>query len=293
MTIIYQKNRAYSLVVGDTRTGEGFEIANDLNISFDVNKSSSNKDRTNNCVIELYNLSKEKQKWLENEFIGVVLSAGYHDTAIKRLFAGQTTSITTRKNGTDTVTQIQLGSGYVELNHVTVSKVVPEGKTIKEVITELSKEIPGVSRTVFNGVNINSKVLDGYPLSGSNREVLDELAKAHELDWQLDDGVLYVHDSSGASTNDLNTAFVISRTTGMVNRPYAVSGDVRRTKKDPVKKGGVQVQILLNPEIVPGSIVKIEDENFEGYFKVSSLRSYGEWRGQDWYTDLRLEKLTK
>ncbi|MNL75469.1 hypothetical protein D3C87_2012800 [compost metagenome] len=91
----------------------------------------------------------------------------------------------------------------------------------------------------------------------------------------------------------MNTAFVISRSSGLIDLPYFVQGDVRRKKDDKAKKAGVQVKILLNPEIVPGSIVKIEDENFNGFYKVSSLRSYGEWRGNDWYTDLRLEQKIK
>ncbi|MNQ49024.1 hypothetical protein D3C85_629150 [compost metagenome] len=292
MAIIYQRHRTYSLIVGD-RNGDGFEISNDLNISFDINKVSSNKDRTNNATIEVTNLSKERQKWLEQPYIGVVLSVGYHNTTVKRLFAGQAVNVSTRKSGIDTITQIQLGSGYVELNHQNISKVVPEGKTVKEAINETVKDIPGINRTVFNGVNINSPLLDGYPVSGTGREVLDELAKAYELDWNLDDGVLQVYDSSGTATDDLNTAFVISRSSGLIDLPYFVQGDVRRKKDDKAKKAGVQVKILLNPEIVPGSIVKIEDENFNGFYKVSSLRSYGEWRGNDWYTDLRLEQKIK
>jgi hypothetical protein len=292
VAIIYQKNRAYSVVFGDINTGEGFEVTN-LNVSFDVNKSSDNKNKTNNCTIEITNLSKEKQKLLEEPYIACVLSAGYEDTEVKRLFAGQVTSATTRKSGTDSITQIQMGASYTELNHSTVSKLVAPGRTYKDVITELSKEIPGISRTVFNGVNIQSQVIDGYPLSGTAREMLDEISRAVDVEWQIDDGVLYVADAGETHTDDLATAFLIASDTGMVERPYAVSGDLRRTKKDKAKKGGVQVKILLNPSIICGSIIKLEDEQFDGFYKVASLRTYGEWRGANWYTELRLEEKVK
>lgn len=292
MAIIYQKNRAYSVVFGDINTGDGFEVTN-LNVSFDVNKSSDNKNKTNNCTIEITNLSKEKQKLLEEPYIACVLSAGYEDTEVKRLFAGQVTSATTRKSGTDSITQVQMGASYTELNHSTVSKLVAPGRTYKDVITELSKEIPGISRTVFNGVNIQSQVIDGYPLSGTAREMLDEISRAVDVEWQIDDGVLYVADAGETHTDDLATAFVISSDTGMIERPYAISGDLRRTKKDKAKRGGVQVKILLNPSIVCGSIIKLEDEQFDGFYKVASLRTYGEWRGTNWYTELRLEEKVK
>ena len=293
MTIIYQKNRSYSLVFGDINTGDGWEVNSSLNVSFDVNKSSDNKAKTNNAVIEVTNLSKERQKLLEQPYIACVLSAGYEDTEVKRLFAGQVTNTTTRKSGTDSITQIQLGDSYTELNHNTLNKLVAPGRSYQDVIGELAKEIPGVSRTVFNGVNINSQVIDGYPLSGTAREMLDEIGNAVDVEWQIDDGVLYIADAGGTHTEDLNTVFVIAQDTGMIERPYAVSGDLRRTAKDKAKKGGVQVKILLNPSIVCGSIIKLEDDQFDGYYKVASLRTYGEYRGSNWYTELRLENKVK
>jgi len=293
MPTTYQKNRSYSLVFGDINTGDGWEVNSSLNVSFDVNKSSDNKAKTNNAVIEVTNLSKERQKLLEQPYIACVLSAGYEDTEVKRLFAGQVTSATTRKSGTDSITQIQLGDSYTELNHNTLNKLVAPGRSYQDVIGELAKEIPGVSRTVFNGVNINSQVIDGYPLSGTAREMLDEIGKAVDVEWQIDDGVLYIADAGGTHTDDLNTVFVIAQDTGMIERPYAVSGDLRRTARDKAKKGGVQVKILLNPSIVCGSIVKLEDEQFDGFYKVASLRTYGEYRGSNWYTELRLENKVK
>ena len=292
MAIIYQKNRAYSVVFGDANTGDGFEVR-DLNINFDVNKSSDSKKGQNSCVIEIYNLSKEKQRLLEQDYIACVLSAGYVDTQVKRLFAGQVTSATTRKSGTDTVTQIQMGTAYKELNHETLSKLIPPGKDYKYVIEQLAKEIPGISRVAFNRTNIQSQVIDEYPLSGTPREMLDEIARAIDVEISIDDDVMYVADAGGTHTDDLNTAYVLSRTTGMIERPYAVSGNLRRTAKDKAKKGGVQVKLLLNPDIVCGSIVKIEDDEYDGYYKVASLRSYGEYRGSNWYTELRLEDKIK
>lgn len=292
MAIIYQKNRAYSVVFGDANTGDGFEVR-DLNINFDVSKSSDSKKGQNSCVIEIYNLSKEKQRLLKQDYIACVLSAGYVDTQVKRLFAGQVTSATTRKSGTDTVTQIQMGTAYKELNHETLSKLIPPGKDYKYVIEQLAKDIPGISRVAFNGTNIQSQVIDGYPLSGTPREMLDEIARAIDVEISIDDDVMYVADAGGTHTDDLNTAYVLSRTIGMIERPYAVSGDLRRTAKDKAKKGGVQVKLLLNPDIVCGSIVKIEDEEYDGYYKVASLRSYGEYRGSNWYTELRLEDKIK
>lgn len=289
--MLVQKNRTYHLVIGDLQNnGEGFEIRDSLNISFDCDKNSDNSKTASQCRVDIFNLSQEKQKWLEKDFIACVLSIGYVDTGgAKRLFAGQVVHSSTRKSGTDVVTQIQIGGKYTALNHKTVSKLVAPGKNVEDAINELAKEI-GADRTVFNSVNIKSPLIDGYPLSGSSREMLDELAYTYNLNWSEDDGVLYITDKGGTYTNDLNTAWVVSRGTGMIDLPYAVQGDVRRSQRDKKRIPGVQVKILANPEIIPGSIVKLEGTSFDGYYCVDSLRTYGEFRGGEWSTELRLEQ---
>lgn len=293
--MILQRNRQYSLTVGDYKTGNGLLIQ-DLQVTFDISKSTNNKNRTNSATIEVYNLSEESLKVLDTDYPAAVFEAGYLDTGgPKRLFAGQVTNISTRKSGTDIVTSIAMGSGYTFLNHETLSDVVPPGNNVQDAIEKLRKAI-GADRGVYNGTNLNNEIIYGYPLSGTPKEMLDELAEKYQLDWQLDDGVLYVHDNDRAATEQFQLAYVISPFTGLIERPYRVSGDKRRSKKDKVKKPGVQLKILLNPEIKAGDIIQIEEGLLKGWYKVDSIRHTGSWRGDNWMTEIKgssLEKVIK
>lgn len=287
-----QRHRQYRLIVGDYQTGNGLLIEQ-LQVTFDISKSTNNKNRTNSATIEIYNLSDESLKFLDTDYPAAVLEAGYLDTGgPKRLFAGQVTNVSTRKSGTDVVTQLTMGSGYTELNHETLSDVVPPGRNVREAIEQLRKSI-GADRGVYNGTNLNNEIIYGYPLSGTPKEMLDELADKYNLDWQLDDGVLYVHDNDRASTEQFQLAYAFNDFTGMIERPYRVSGDRRRSKKDKAKKPGVQMKILLNPDIKAGDIVKIEEGLLKGWYKVDSLRHYGGWRSEQWSTELKLSSLEK
>ena len=293
--MILQRNRQYRLTVGDYKTGNGLLIE-DLQVTFDISKSTNNKNRTNSATIEVYNLSEESLKVLDTDYPAAVFEAGYLDTGgPKRLFAGQVTNVSTRKSGTDIVTSIAIGSGYTFLNHETLSDVVPPGNNVQDAIEKLRKAI-GADRGVYNGTNLNNEIIYGYPLSGTPKEMLDELAEKYQLDWQLDDGVLYVHDNDRAATEQFQLAYVISPFTGLIERPYRVSGDKRRSKKDKVKKPGVQLKILLNPEIKAGDIIKIEEGLLKGWYKVDSIRHTGSWRGDNWYSEIKgssLEKVIK
>ena len=281
-----QSNRIYSLIVGDARTGDGWEIT-DLHITFDISKVSDNKEKNNSATIEIYNLSREKQRYLENKYIGLVLNVGWQESGLKRLFAGQVTEASTRKSGPDVITIINVGVSYVELNHQTISKLVPEGRTYEDVIAEIAKEL-GTSRNVITGVNCKNPVIDGYPLSGTPRQMLDEVCRANQMEWSIDDKVLYVADVTDSHTTDLNSVVVISQASGLIERPYLTTGDVNRSIKDKKNKRGLQFRCLINPELVAGSLIKLEYEELTGYYKIDSMRIKGGWRDNDWYMDIKL-----
>ena len=113
------------------------------------------------------------------------------------------------------------------------------------------------------------------------------------LDWQIDDDVLYIHDNTRGNSEKFEDAYVISKYTGLIENAYRVTGDSRRSKKDKAKKQGIQFKMLLNPDIVPGDIVKLEDALFNGYYKVEDMRFSGDWRGAAWYVELRCSAIEK
>lgn len=289
---LIQRNRQYRLIVGDYQTGEALEIT-DLQVTFDISKSPDNKKRTNSASIEIYNLSDEHVKLLDTDYPAAVFEAGYLDTGgPKRLFSGQVTHVSTRKSGTDRITQVTMGSGYTELNHQLLSEFVPEGQDPKVVVQRFVKAI-GADRGVVSGTNLNNPIIGGYPLSGTPKDMMDEFCEKYACEWQLDDGVVYVHDKGRPNDENFDLAYVISKYTGLIETPYRVSGDRQRSKKDNVKKPGVQMKILLNPDIRAGDIIYLEDTLITGWLKVESLRHSGGWRSSGWFTEIRATSLEK
>lgn len=300
MTVIYQRFRDYSLIVGTVKNS--FEITN-LQMTFKAVKTSSNKDKKNKAHIEIYNLSKEHQALLEEKYVGVVLSVGYEGTGLKRLFAGQAFSVGTRKQGTDTITEIDIEAYYAELNFKTVSKLVPAGRTVKQVIQELIKEIPDISKSIFNGTNVNKTVVDGYPMSGNPRRILDDISRSYKIDWQIDDGVLFISDEGDSYTNNQNTALLIHEKSGLIERPYYETKNIKdpqgrkvesvdkngkkHSKIQKVAKRSIRFKILLNPAVYAGSILKLEYGEFTGFYKVDEVHHEGDFRGDPWYSEIK------
>lgn len=290
---ILQTNRNSRLIVGDLQSGNGIELT-EHQITFDILKSSDNSKNSNSASIEICNLSDETLKTFQIDYPVVSFEVGYgSERNLSLLFAGEVVHVSTRKNGTDRVTQIILGNGYTELNHQTISKLVPPGKTVRDVFEELRKAIPNVSRGVYNGTNLNSQLINGYNISGSVKQSLDSLANSYKVEWRIDGEALYVNDKNRAESENFDAAYIISPNSGLIEIPYYVSGDKRRSTEDSAKKQSVQFSMLINPAIRPGMIIKLENTEINGWYKVDTVRFSGSYRGGNWLAEVSCSAIEK
>jgi len=300
-----QFNRVYSLVVGTK--DDAIEI-NNLHITFDVVKTSSNKDRKNSAWVEIYNLSEGRRRSLEQPYVQVRLKVGYVDTGLYTLFSGQVVNISTSKvtpylskrSGADIVTRLEIDEFYTELNGEAVSRIVPEGRTVKTVIEEVVKELEGVTKTRYGGNNIHISLPNGYPAYGTPRQILDNLSEEYDIEWQIDDSVLYVSDVGGSYMRDRSGVPLIGQTSGLIGRPEFINEDARRLRRQvkgktpkysEEKQNHLRLKILLNPTIVAGSIVKLDFDTLSGYYKVTEVTHKGGYRDIEWSSTLSVVAL--
>lgn len=286
-------NRGYKLVLGDYKNDpNNAALIENLQITFEVSKSISNKDKTNSATIEIYNLDEDTLALLDKEFIAADFYAGYENLSIKRLFAGEVVQVSTRKQGTDVVTQIRMGAGYSQVNLGILSGLVSPGRKVKEVYEELRKNVKGINRGVYNGANLNNPVIDGYPIYGNAKSELNKLSQATQTQWQIDGDVLYVSDSGKGWMKDNNQAIVISPDSGLIDLAYKVPAEGYKKKMDPSKVAGIQFQALINSDLIPGCIIKLEqgDAALDGFYTVNSSRFTGDFRGNAWFVECRCGK---
>ena len=280
-----QRERVYELIVGDYKTGNGIRIT-DAQITFDISKTADQKKtKGNSASIEIYNLTRGQAALLESEYIECTLSVGYAINGPRVVVTGNVTDYSTRKSGEDRITQLKMGEGYSDLNQQTLKQMVSPGKTVKDVIDEIQKQMPGVSRGSITGTNLNNPIVHGWRLTGTPREMLKKICDAQSLEYNVSGGVLSVSDVNGIVTKDTSTAPVLSPETGLIDEPFLTSEDGRKSKKDPKRRRGVQFKALLNTECIPGRIVKLEGTPITGFYRINSARFSGDFRGNDWYVE--------
>lgn len=308
---IFQRNRVYSLIVGTDE--EAVEITN-LQIEFEVTKTDNNKEKKNQAKVSIYNLSRERQALLEDDYVVVQLRVGYADTIkggddIPLLFSGQVVGVESKEGGealtqrrnTDIITTLTVDEMWAQLNGRVLSTTVPAGKTRKDAIKQIVADIPEVSKSEILGEQAEKEVVDGMPLSGTPRQCLDQLCKSSGMKWQIDNGVLYVADRDGAYTETTEGVPKIGQFSGVIERPQYKSEDSKRVrlkkrhrsesdqgKPDQNRVPTLHCKILLNPTLVAGSVVYLDWEDISGYYQVTEVVHKGSYRGSEWYSELIL-----
>jgi len=296
-----QRDRIYSLKIG---TDEDAIEVDQLNIRFEVLKTSDNERRKNSAWVEIFNLSDSRRKKLQHAHIGISLDVGYVDTGLKSLFTGQAFSVDNKelrgfrdkKQDVDIITRVDVDELFEELNTKNMSSFSPAGSKLRDVISTIAKSIEGITKEDLSGSTIDKVLIDGYQMVGSPRSNLDRLSKTYNLQWQIDMGTLYVMDAGTSFTASNEEAYIIAQDTGLIGSPEYINESAKRNQrvvenktKNEIKEkpNGIEIKCLLNPSIVAGSTIKLEFEELTGFYIVDEVRHAGEFRGQDWYTVIR------
>lgn len=292
-------DRQYKITIGDYVNGDGIELISTevdapLQITFNIEKSADTKHKNGNSgSIEIYNLNPEQALLMDRKDIEVALYVGYNNRdGMKLLASGNMTKGKTVKHGTDTISVIELGEGYVELTQARLSRILSPGQTVGDVIETIRESMPGVARGSIVGTNLNSPIIGSYRLSATAKEELDKITKAYGFQYHVTNGILNVTDVNGPNSRNIVDVPIISVDTGMIDEPFQTTEYLKLPKGDKRARYGVQVATALDATIVPSSVVKIESEKVTGYYRVNTARYTGDFRGNDWQVEIQCSEMT-
>lgn len=290
--------RAYVLTVGNYKTGSGIQLKSDgfdeeqqsfvrgVNIAFSFAKDSDNSRTTNSAEISVFNLSRDQRKLIDGDFIEISLSVGYKDTGAQLMVQGNVVEVSHNKSGPDWITTFKVGEAYAALNHRRVKALVSAGKTIENCIDVVREAMGGdITKGIYRGDGLKKPVVSGMSLHGTPREQLIRLCKANDLEWNITGNVLNITGKNEPSSKSTVNATVLNEETGLINVPYYTSAEGKKLPKDKTRKRGVKFEALLNTALVPGSIVKLEDPDISGFFRVNTSHFSGSYRGDTWQVE--------
>lgn len=292
-----QFNRIFRLLLG-VQGQEGIVIESDgkeesLRITFDIDKDLT--QQTNKSQVAIYNLSETTRKKLEVDDMICELQVGYaEDIGLRRIFLGAVTYSTTRREGADKITELEISDGQIAIRDTVVSLGYSAGITGSKIINDVAAEM-GLVTQIATDVEFSSYPT-GFSFVGMGRDCLDKVCNASGATWSIQNNVLQVI-MSGGSTN--LKAFVFSASSGLIGSPERIIKSLKRPdqeakkkrkvkKENKEKKAGWKIKTLLAPTVNPGDLVRVESSTVTGWFRVETEKHSGDTHGQEWYTEQEL-----
>lgn len=248
-----------------------------LRVTFEVTKGVSSK--ANTFSIKIYNLNESHRNSIGEELDTVMLEVGYTPpdgtNNIGIIAKGKIRDYQHDRDGPDIITTVSCGDGDKAYRNATISKTIPKGTPIKDVVKDLHTEMrkQGIKKGEwkFPEEMENKKLVRPYSMCGSCTQELDTLGRGHGFYWNIQNETMEIIPGNGA----LPGMILINPETGMVGTPT-------------ITDNGIKVKALINPEARPNRQMKVESQvlrmNKKGdTYRISQISFSGDnQEGSDW-----------
>jgi len=274
-----------------------------LRVGFTVEKDLSTKP--NSVELAVYNLARSTRKRLADaNYVPVLLEAGYRETGLTLLFAGEMREAFSRADSDGSmVTILRAGDADMAIKKGRKATSYRPGVSASRVVSEILSGLRiGQGNVQVALQNHGSGGADeafqmGVTLHGPVMETLRKTLGAEGLEVSVQDGDAQALKAGGGLTLRKEDATFLSPATGLEGSPEV-------TNKD-----RVTCKARIMPGLSPGYVVELntETETIErlgaGWWSfditpkgtlyvVEKCRYVGDTRGQDWTSELSLRGLT-
>lgn len=272
-----------------TATADYLKVLDGLNVRFSV-KTFSQTGMPAQARIEIYNLNRDDLQFLTTSVASwlykrsyIELLAGYDDN-LSLLFSGHIIDAPPEGNP-DVGLSI---NGMADVDGMSQNVNFQKSNTNFWNLVETCAGYMGYNVNCPQWLRDNNKWLNNkineYSYTGTPMNLLKELQRAvGGSDYHNPDSLFFgtfnseIYIWSPGYSSQYGRKFLINKNTGMVGYPHPTAV-------------GVNVQIILNPDIRCGDVIHLESERVpivNGDYYVTSIQHDGEVRGNQWYSTLQ------
>jgi hypothetical protein len=197
-----------------------------------------------------------------------------------QIFFGVLRKVSSWKQGTEWLTQISGGDAEQSITTAKISQTFVKGTPITSVVRALVATLGvgkgGLDNTLralqASGLLTGGQVLPkALTLHGDSATELEQLMRSCGFEWSIADGNFYA-GPSGIPTLP-GEGPLLTPDTGLIDTPQID------------KNGKVVGRALLNPDLLPGRVFRIESSRVTGNFLCSKTQHKGISTERDWYVE--------
>jgi hypothetical protein len=266
--------RKWRVQVGDLSTEA-------LRVKFKITKTLGKEP--NSCDLMIWNLAEASRAKLKGSGLACIVEAGYEGATSGNatIFSGDTRTIDHPRDHADWITHVQCGDGEKAYQFAHVNKSFTNASftsIVQEVAKTLSPNLGNLNEALNAIRNKGGKIPDftkGFVAHGRASDTLATLLKSVGLDYSIHQGALLVVEPGQPAAQSV---FKLSPETGLIGSPDHTPPDQKN------KPATLKCRCLLNPQLLPAGIVRIESAGVKGDFVIQKLEHVGDSHGADWLT---------
>jgi len=263
--------------------GDGLD-ASGLRTVFRVSKTATSEP--NAATISIYNLAAASRGRIKAKDQAVVLEAGYTDL-VEQVCVGVIKRVEHRREGVDTVTEIEIKDGGQDLLESEFHRSYARGTSRLRIVQDILSTMPHTSTGTIGASGVAGSTPGRLAFSTTSKLALDRLARAWGFEWSVQDGAIQILETDG-TVEPRELALAIGPDTGLIGSPARTAQEGRKASRSRSRKqqSGARFQTLLLPSLRPGRYVVLDSEFVSGAFRVQSVEHSGDTHGNDWTTDV-------
>ena len=264
----------------------GFEIGGTspyaLHISFSVQKQEL--ESSNTAKVQVWNLNKQNLATLEAENCFLLLKAGYGNT-LPVILSGTVSHTSTRKDGSDMLTEIEVVDGLMEVRDTWVSMSYAGLVNTKKILDDTAAQM-GLTVTYSYNATF-ADIPNGFSFVGQAKNALSKACAVSGLEWSIQSGVLQIKKPGDVMNREV---YVIGPETGLIEIPERVQ--ISSSDDAGTPQMGYDLVYLLNGAIGVGDYVQVQSKYLTGFFRVYSLEIDGDNLSGAWQCKARVLEVT-
>lgn len=264
----------------------GFEIGGTspyaLHISFSVQKQEL--ESSNTAKVQVWNLNKQNLATLEAENCFLLLKAGYGNT-LPVILSGTVSHTSTRKDGSDMLTEIEVVDGLMEVRDTWVSMSYAGLVNTKKILDDTASQM-GLTVTYSYNATF-ADIPNGFSFVGQAKNALSKACAVSGLEWSIQNGVLQIKKPGDVMNREV---YVIGPETGLIEIPERVQ--ISSSDDAGTPQMGYDLVYLLNGAIGVGDYVQVQSKYLTGFFRVYSLEIDGDNLSGAWQCKARVLEVT-
>ena len=240
----------------------------------------SDKPSPNIGNVTLFNLDDQLINYLRSNSgnnLVCILEAGDNEQGLKQIYKGTISKVDIQDNDTDNFAKMTITDGGLNVKSAYSVRGYPKGTPYKTVVSDLAGDLKLPLGTLEGVGGVTPSPLN---LMGGTHSILERQLLLQGIDYSIQNSVINILPQFYRKAQEVS---VITAKSGLIGRITPIVNDSATTNTTLSSDSeSVGFRCLLDGSLNPTETVYLQDREYDGAFKLTSVSFLGDKEGNLW-----------